>query len=787
MSTQATRIERPRGAVNAAAAETVAEAATQRPPYLLALAAALAVFALYAFTLAPTTAFWDTSEYIATSHIMGIPHPPGNPLFVLLARAWDVLLSPTGLPVAVRINLFSAFMSAGTTFFWFLMVHRILGWFDGRETVRRVGAAVSVLVAATAYTVWNQSNVNEKVYTVSMFAIAALSWLAFLWRDHVEEHRGVRGGGRFHDDNVLVLMVFILALSVGNHLMAFLAAPALLLFILMVRPRSVANWRLYAFAAVFGVLGLSVHLLLSFRAGLGPIINEANPSCPSVGSALVSIMGFGAKLPGYCVNLTASLAREQYGKPSIFDRQAPFWAQMGTFFQYFDWQWARSISGSHGYFGFPRIFITLLFTALGGYGAWEHFKRDRKSFLYVAVLFGTLSVGLTIYMNFKYGFAQVQALGLSSELAEVRERDYFFLVSFSLWGLWAGVGLVALWLELSQALAATSTPAAGRPYWRSPLVLASPVLWLALVPLVLNWSYANRRGDYAARDLAYNLLQSVEPYGVLFTNGDNDTFPLWYLQEVEGIRKDVTVIVLSYLNTDWYPKQLRDLTRPCVNGLNPDSDPTRIICQRPFDPRTGARIYDGSRPPTRSILGLTDQDIDLVARQAVTQVTEAGTFFSARGIEVPIPQGKYLYASDQFLLSIIKQAWGDRPIFFASTTNVQYDLGFLPYVARQGLAFKLVTPQEWQALVKMPEGSDYSPVLGAYMNPVVGRKLLTEVFQLHGLENRTHWADDATRNIPIHYYYAYIAQAQVEAFAGDQAASQRFQIFGGRFDTLSKR
>src|SRR5689334_18601097 len=110
MSTQATsRTERPR--VSETVAVAAAEAGPQRPPYLLALAAAVAVFAFYAFTLAPTTAFWDTSEYIATSHIMGIPHPPGNPLFVLLARAWDVLLSPTGLPVAVRINLFSAFMS----------------------------------------------------------------------------------------------------------------------------------------------------------------------------------------------------------------------------------------------------------------------------------------------------------------------------------------------------------------------------------------------------------------------------------------------------------------------------------------------------------------------------------------------------------------------------------------------------------------------------------------------------------------------------------------------------
>ena len=69
---------------------------------------------------------------------------------------------------------------------------------------------------------------------------------------------------------------------------------------------------------------------------------------------------------------------------------------------------------------------------------------------------------------------------------------------------------------------------------------------LALIPLVFNWSWASRRTDYSARDWAYNLLMSVEPYGILFTNGDNDTFPLWYLQETEGIRRDVTVVVTNY-------------------------------------------------------------------------------------------------------------------------------------------------------------------------------------------------------------------------------------------------
>ncbi|TFH59542.1 MAG: DUF2723 domain-containing protein, partial [Gemmatimonadales bacterium] len=96
------------------------------PPYGWALMATLLVALLYIVTLAPTTAFWDTSEYMATAHILGIPHPPGNPLFVVLARAWDILLAPLGLSVAVKINLFSTTMSALAHGFWFLVVHQIL-------------------------------------------------------------------------------------------------------------------------------------------------------------------------------------------------------------------------------------------------------------------------------------------------------------------------------------------------------------------------------------------------------------------------------------------------------------------------------------------------------------------------------------------------------------------------------------------------------------------------------------------------------------------------------------
>ncbi|MGH7574822.1 MAG: protein O-mannosyl-transferase family, partial [Longimicrobiales bacterium] len=156
-------------------------------PYAAAGIATIAVWALYAWTLAPTTQFWDTSEYIATARILGIPHPPGNPLFVVLARAWDLLLEPTGLSVAVRINLFSATMSALAHGFWFLLAHRILSFFSSSGVFRLTGAAAATLLSATAFTVWNQSNVNEKVYTVSLFTIALLSWLAFRWRDRLGE------------------------------------------------------------------------------------------------------------------------------------------------------------------------------------------------------------------------------------------------------------------------------------------------------------------------------------------------------------------------------------------------------------------------------------------------------------------------------------------------------------------------------------------------------------------------------------------------------------------------
>ncbi len=759
------------------------------PPYGWAAAAAAAVGLLYTVTLAPTTAFWDTSEYIATAHILGIPHPPGNPLFIILARTWDILLGVFGLSTAVKVNLFSALMGALAHGLWFLVVHHILRHFSDDRAFRLVGAFVAVLVSATAFTVWNQSNVNEKVYTVSLLTIALLSWLAFRWQERA---------GKAGDDNLLVLMAFVLALSVGNHLMAFLAAPALLLFVLLVRPGCLLNPRLYLYGVPAVVLGLSVHLFLPIRSELGPIINEAQPTCESIGEAVASVVTYGN---AGCQDLSDALTRKQYDKPPLTTRQAPLVSQAGNWLQYFDWQWARSLNPTDSVFGRARIPITALFIGLGVLGLLEHYRRDRVSWVYLVSLFGVLSAGLVYYLNFKYGYSMPLPEGIelreameaanartTRDLAEVRERDYFFVVGFSVWGLMAGMGIATLWNRVARM--------SGRS-----LAATAPVLALAAIPLALNFGWASRSGDHAARDWAHNLLMSVEPYGVIFTNGDNDTFPLWYLQEVEGIRRDVTVAVTSYLNTPWYVKQLRDLTRPCEPGQDPDADPTRILCQRPYTAENTGAMYthdpaeaeaagkvpiplaEPVRAPSRGMFraDLSDATIEQVANQYPPLQEDQA--YDLGLLTATMQGGQYLYPWHQFTLAAIANSLGDRPVYFASAGSPSAAFGINRQVLRQGLAFQL-RPEGAEELaslgfVQNRDSTTIAGLLGAWLDTGRTRLLADRVFEHHsGIPDEwEYWPDRSTRGIPNYYAWMYQSlwqdpdlQDDVDAWSGIEAA-----------------
>jgi hypothetical protein len=752
--------------------------ATQRPPYLAAGLVFLVVFTGYVFTLAPTVTFWDAGEFIAASKILGIPHPPGTPLFVLLGNAFGTVVALGQF--AWRTNLMTAAFSAAAAACMFLLVMQTLrgrrAGADAEAAGDAVfvwgGAAAAALASAFVFTVWQNSNETE-VYMVATFSIAAIAWLAWLWR----ERRGT-----MRASHLLLLIVYIGAVSVGNHMLTLLVGPALIGFMWHVqrteplrdeddRRAEWAQWAVVlgiwalligaglgsttllvlgglvflaaaAYAGSVGsagfpitvllvaAVGVSTYLFLYIRAGLDPFLNEADPS---TWQSLLSVV-----------------RREQYPPRSPLDN--PVFSsgegnpgrnltivrlQILNYLQYFDWQWSNGLAAARPVFAPVRLPFTLVFTTLGFVGLGALYRRDRSVFWLLLLLFLTTGPALMGYMNFKPGYSLGWDLFTDAEQHEVRERDYFFTVSFQTWGLFVGVGLAALGHALRRRLAAA--PAAGRAAGRS-------VLLVALLPFALNFTAASRRHTPVAelaRDFAHDLLQSVEPYGIVFTNGDNDTFPLWYAQEVEGFRQDVAVVNLSLGNTDWYIRQLRD-------------NPTRR-----FDPAQAPwfahRAPAEAPPPLHS---WTDAQIaalypQLLQRAFTFRVGEASRTF---------PEGSPLYVKDVLMMRLMQENVDRRPVYYSVTAGSGNWLGLQGRMAMEGLAIRV-------HLRNMPDSSRLvaGSVLGIPVDVERTDTLANVVYRYADLfDADTLDLDPTHRNIALNLSLPFLALGQAFETRGER-------------------
>ena len=569
---------------------------------------------VYIRTLTVTVPFWDSGEYIATSYIMGLPHPPGNPVYTMLGRM--MCLIPLG-SIAQRVNFLSALSSAVACLFTFLIVTRVL-----RRTLEdrlatgaaRLSCLVGGLVAAF-FLAWSDSfwdsAIEAEVYSLSSALLALVAWLGFRWWDRLEE----RG-----NDKLIVIIMLVLGISTGVHLGTVLVAPGLLLLLGLVRPHYYLSKRFWAGLATTGLFTIYVsmavirgwplptQLLLFWGGGVALLTvwrrdllwkNNLVTWC-----SLALLAGYTVQFvlllraqqlpainegaPATIEALRDYLGRKQYGPASPFERRADVWYQIShMYLRYVGQQWSiLERLGSLDLKSFWIRLVNMLPFALFFLGAWWNLKRDKKTFWFFAVQHLFMGPFLIFYLNFTDH--------------EVRERDYFFTNSYHFIAIWIGMGAAALLQSVAEAFApsdvrpsAASARTAERGGGEAPasddrIAPAPTAAWVtgaalvafAVLPANAGWFEHDRSNFWIAHNYAYNMLTPLKPNAIVMTNGDNDTFPLWYIQEVEGVRKDVRVVNMSLLNTPWYILQLKNqeptvpftFTDEQIEGLYPYLD-----------------------------------------------------------------------------------------------------------------------------------------------------------------------------------------------------------------------
>ena len=695
---------------------------------LIAAIIFLITFVIYFDTMSPTVSYWDCGEFIAVSHTLGVPHPPGSPFFLLLGRIFSMI--PFNEDIAFRVNIISPIVSALAVMLLYLTIVKIVTHWRGKvENLTDVlivfgGASVGALTFAFTDSHWFNA-VEAEVYAFSTFFTAIVVWLILLWNEKADQSG--------HERYILII-AYMIGLATGLHLLNLLTIPFVTLIIYFRKYK--LEWQSFSITVIItaiiffvihngiikglpkmaagflGVSGTALVILSVFGLMVWAIMNKQNLLSIAATSVVLILIGYSTYSliyirsnqnptidendPETVKAMISYLEREQYGSVGQFPRRFNGLRQMyevagpprgenrtytarqkaqyrktdldkqWDFFwdyqikkmynRYFLWQFAgRGPSTEQGVtpmgansredgvdwtqFGLP---LALILGLLGM--VYQGIKDQRMSFSIMSLFLLT-------------GYAVI--LYLNQDDPQPRERDYSYVGSFFAFSIWIGAGVAAVGEFIQSKI---SNKEISTRVISITLVLS--ILFVPGVMLSVNYHSHDRSGNYVAWDYSYNILQSVGPNGILFTNGDNDTFPLWYLQEVENVRKDVAVVNLSLLNTPWYIKQWKE-----------------------------------ARPDETKFINLTDKKVD--------EITSQLTRWEERKMQVPVKNdpennegyiewtlkptfaGQALRVQDVMILKIIKDAGWEVPIYFAVTVSQSNRIGLDPYLDMQGLTFQL--------------------------------------------------------------------------------------------------
>ena len=334
--------------------------------------------------------------------------------------------------------------------------------------------------------------------------------------------------------------------------------------------------------------------------------------------------------------------------------------------------------GTNKYYFLPLI--------LGLIGLFYQLKRDKKNFWVVMALFILTGLAIVVYLN-QYP-------------RQPRERDYAYAGSFYAFAIWIGLGVMAVYEWLNKVT--KEVPSAA--------VATGVCLIVPGIMCAQNWDDHDRSNRYICHDVAWNYLQSCEPNAIIFTNGDNDTFPLWYIQEVEGVRTDVRVICLPYLITDWYIDQMKSKyyeSEPVPFSMTHSQYETGTRDQLP--------VYDKIKDAQELKDVINFIKSDNPQTRLTTNYSEAIDYFPTKKLKVTIDKEKvlatgtvkakdsalivdemawsltsrYILKNDLMILDLVANSNWERPIYFVSV-GPGNDTNLRDYFQCEGFAYRLV-------------------------------------------------------------------------------------------------
>jgi tetratricopeptide (TPR) repeat protein len=408
------------------------------------------------------------------------------------------------------------------------------------------------------------------------------------------------------------------------------------------------------------------------------------------------------------------------------------------YLRYFFWQW-----GNERFFD---IFLGIKWQALLGlippllglWGIWHHFKNDKRSFVLIFIAFLVASLGLVTYLNLKYSPSDPRrgdpARGGLGYL-EVRERDYFYAFSFVFFTIFVGIGAHTFLRLVADSFR-------GR---KSVVSAAGAALALfSFVPMVLNYATVTRRHNWIPAEYGYNMLLSCSgEKAVIFTNGDNDTFPLWFMQTVPSriagydttFGKNVAVGILSLLNTSWYCKQLKRWGAPISFS---ESEIDRL-----------PRAFAGKNNRTFLLEDIMIRD--MVATSA--------------GIKLKWPDD-YGSTSEEFKAKVFGSGYNPKsPVYFATTVAREKLADVQPFLRLEGLVYRVV-----------PEPGDNQVDLARSYDLLMNRYQMNSM-----LDPRVH-KDDNTRGLFITYAASYLGLSSELRRVGRLKDAEEVLKRAARFD-----